>query len=814
MKHGLWLLCVLLMLPVSAQGQSSRFSMERVLNPLRDFDPFDEQVAAERYFPDEMERHVRQAIVDALLGRPDRLGEHVSHLEEADGKRVAQGGKPSGLTPLVKELHRAQAARRPQGEALEGTRPGAGDDLERAEALLADAHTARWSGLLNRLLGVMDLVQLASGSYLTAAFETAFVEVQRTRAPRMPETERKALALYKRFLDRFPDDRRSAEVAQKAAVLDARKKGVWVRRQLDAADEALDRGRLGEAEFHANLAAIVDPEANDVGERFREIDAARDARRQNRRRQLSVADTDTLSGAGPEQRRDIRTLLYALVKRDGAGAGKQARDMARRYGGDTLGNLANGARAVALELEGRHEEAKRTLEEIARTSPSPRHRKRARMLLDSPEYNQLGTLDRARTGYQLEQVRFVLLGEHFLEKNALLGVAPVITHGAAGAATLGAANVLMVSSNLLEMLSGNPVSNQTVIDAAARYVRARPGSEKSGDVYRVLGEAYESQGHPHKALHYYRLSGKMSADRIRELEEEAGKTLLRAAEKSASKANQRIVYATILEHYPETSAGERAKGRLARLVSPESRGLRLSRQFLTENPRLYGPEGLGLKAALFDGDVRNMELAADGINILGRTTLLLRYDTPWGARTQTHSVARERVENLEALLRRKHYQFAALSDEERDKRRPGGTESFPSRLMRYDKRDRSTDAGDLEFIRRTGRGAAPGPAIVDHELLSKKETDPHRAYGLPAVRGSVTTSGVSLSANAPKSFFAEELVVGNDSVGPYAGVRLPIPFLKEFIPVDFMLRARPGLPSITPQIRTPETFTEDDRLYR
>ena len=814
MKHGVWLLYCFLTLPVSAQGQPPTVSMERVLNPLRNFEPFQEQVAAERYFPDKMERRVRRALADALLQRPDKLGEHASHLEEADAKRVAEGGKPSGLPALMEELHRIQTIRDGQGEAREGTRPRADDDLERAEALLADADTARWSGFLNRLLGAMDLVRFASGSYVTAAFETAFVEVQRTRAPHMPETERKALALYKRFLDRFPDDRRSVEVAQKTAVLDAKKKGVWVRRQLDAAGEALDRGKFGEAEFHANLAAIVDPEAKDVRERFREIDAAREARRENRRRLLSVADADTLSGAGPEQRRDIRALLYALVKRDGAGAEKQARDMARRYEGETLGSLADGARAVALELGGRHEEAKRTLEEITRTSPFRRDRKRAQILLDSPEYNQLGMLDRARTEYHIEQVRFVLLGENFLEKNALVGAAPVIAHGAAGAATLGAANLVMVSSNLLEMLSGNPVSNQTVIDAAARYVRTHPASEKSGDVYQVLGEAYESQGHPHKALHYYRLSGKMSAERIRELEEEAGKTLLKAAEKTASKANQRIVYAAILEHYPETAAAEQAKGRLARLVAPESRGLRLSRQFLTENPRLYGPEGLGLKAALFDGDVRNMELAADGLNVLGRNTLLLHYDTPWGARTHTHSVARERIENLEALLRGKHYQLAALGDDEREKSRLGGTEAFPTRLLRYEDRDRSTDAGNLEFIRRTGRGAAPGSAILDHEMLSRKETDPHQAYGLPTVRGSVTSSGVSISADAPRSFFAEELVVGNDSVSPYAGVRLPIPFLKEFVPVDFMLRARPGLPSVTPRIRRPEGTVDDARLYR
>ena len=807
MKHGAWTLCMLLALPFSA---AAGVSIERILDPLRDFEPFGEAVTAERYFPDEVERRVRRAVIDALTRRPERLPGHVSYLEEADEKRVAEGGRPSGLAPLVRELHRGHG----QGEAGAGSGAGAPDDLERAETLLTEGEVGRWSGFLNRLLGAMDLFSLASGSYVAAAFETAFIEVRRTRAPRMPETERKALVLYKRFLDRFPEDPRSAEAAEKATVLDAKKKDVWVRRRLDEARKALDEGKIEEAEFHAYLAAVADPEAPDVEERFGEIDAAREARREKRRRQLSVADADNLSGAGPEQRADIRTLLYALARRDAAEAERHAGDMARRYDGETLGTLAKDARSVALELAGRHEEAKRTLEEIARTSPSRRERKRAQILLDSPEYNMLGVVDRARTGYRMEQVRFALLGENFLEKNALVGAAPVIAHGAAGAATLGAANILMVSSNLLELLSGNPVSNQTVIDAAARYVRTRPGSEKSADVYRVLGAAYESKGHPHKALHYYRLSGKVPAEDIRKLEEEAARTLLAAAGRTGSKARQRTLHATILEHYPETSAGEQARGRLARLVSAESRGLRLSKQFLAENPRLYGPEGLGLKATLFDGNVRNLELAGPGLNVLGRNALLLHYDTPWGTRTRTHSVARQRIENLESLLRERHYALAGLDPDEREEGDTGGMGNLPSRLMRVETRDRRPDSADLDFIRRTGHGADPRSRILDHELVSRKETDPQRAYGLPAVRGSVTTSGVSLRADAPKSFLADELVLGNDSVSPYAGVRLPIPFLKDFVPVDFMLRARPGLPSLTPQIRNPKASVDDARLYR
>ena len=829
MKTRASLLCLLLVLPVLAATQAAGASLDRMLDPLRDFDPFEPPVTAERLYPDELEQRARLAMLDALNRRADRLREHVRYFEGKDRERLAGGGKASGLTHHVRELHHGNltdraAYREAQQKALAQAPSGTPrrlirarlgrDELARAESLVAEHRIGRWNALLNRLLASVDLVSLASGSYVTAAVDTAFAEIQRTRAPRMPTAERKALSLYKRFLDRFPDDPLSAGIAEKVTALEADRKQIWIHRHLTSSREALDDGRIGDAAFHAELAAMADAESGDVIEQLRDVDAARTAREERRRRQLSVAETDTPPDAGPGQSRDVRKLLYALARGDSAAAQQQARDMERRYEGESLAALAKDARAVALELNGRHEEAKGVLEEIARDASSERQSRRARALLESPEYNLLEVLDRASTRYRLEQAQFVLLGRNFLEKNVLIGAAPVITHGVAGAATLGTANVLMVSSNLLEILSGNPVSNQAVMDAAARYVRLHPDSEESGDVYRVLGKAYESRGHLHKALHYYRQSGALDADEIRELEEKAGRTLLKAAEDTGSSARQRVLYTAILQHYPDTPAGRKARGRLARLVSMKNRGLRLSKQFLSEHPALHGPHGLNLKKALFDGRTENLELAAPGLNILGRDTVMLHYDTPWGDQTRTYPLSEQRIAALEALLREKHYELAALDADERAQGSPGGLKNLPAQLMRMERAERQRDDADLEFVRRTARAGNPDSPILDHELLSEKETDPHGALGLPTVRGSVTASGVSMRADAPKSFLADELVVGNDALSPYAGVRMPIPLLKDFIPVDFMLRARPGLPSLTPQIRGAKTAVEDAHLYR
>lgn len=821
MKTRALALCLLLLLPASAWAQGAGDAMERLRDPLSGFDPFEQPVTAERYFPDETEKRVRQVLIDALTYRTEGFREHLRYFEEREADA------DDGLAHHVRDLHDGNltdreayrdAQRRALAEAPSDARQRVvrarlrRDELERADSLMAESRVGRWNALLNRLLGPVDLVKLASGSYVTAAVDTAFAELRRARAPHMPAAKRKALMLYKRFLERFPDDPRRAEVERKIADLEADRKGAWVHDRLARAGAALERGKVEEAEFHAYLAAVADPEAEDVEQRFEEIDAARESRDQARRRNLSVADVDSLADAAPEQEKDVRGLLYALARGDAAGAGERAREMGRRYAHEPLGTLARDAEAVALELGGRREAAKEVLNEIANAAPSPRLRQRARTLLDSPEYNLLGALDRARAGYHLKQLRFVLLGEDFLEKNAMVGAAPVITHGVAGAATLGAANVLMVSSNVLEMLSGNPVSNQAVIDAAARYVRVRPDSEKSGDVYQVLGDAYEGRGHLHKALYYYRLSGKVPPEEIRALEERAGRALLDAAEGSGSRERQRTLYRALLEHYPDTAAGGQAKGLLARLVSAKGRGFRLSKRFLTDHPHLRGPQGLGLKAALFDGSLDNLELADAGLNVLGRHTVMLHYDTPWGPQTRAYPIARTRVEGLEALLREQHYERAAMDVDERGEDSVGGFPEFPARLMRPEAAGR--DAADREFIRRTGRAGEQRPRILDYELLSEKESDPQRAYGLPTLQGGVTASGgVNVRADAPRSFLADELVMGNDAASPYAGARLPIPFLKGFVPVDFMVRMRPGLPSVTPQIRRPKTTVDDPHLY-
>ena len=124
MKTRAWLVCLLLVLPVSAMAQSARVSAERMLDPLPDFDPFEPRVTAERYFPDELEQRVRLAILDALNHRTERLREHVRYFEGKDKERLDDGGNVSGLAHHVRELHHGNLSDREDvpRRAAEGAR--------------------------------------------------------------------------------------------------------------------------------------------------------------------------------------------------------------------------------------------------------------------------------------------------------------------------------------------------------------------------------------------------------------------------------------------------------------------------------------------------------------------------------------------------------------------------------------------------------------------------------------------------------------------------------------------------------------------
>ncbi|MGH7830135.1 MAG: hypothetical protein ACREP8_08140, partial [Candidatus Binatia bacterium] len=559
-------------------SQEKEAALEKILRPLPDFDPFDKPPSAPQFFPDDVDKRAREILIDSLLNRADALEGHVRFLADRDKEMKQERGAVTGLTePALELFHNTITDRERYLEAQRKALASSpspqqrkviesklrNDELSQADELLRKSAANRWGSMVNHLLGSVDLASIVARSYVGAAVDSTMSQLLALGSTEMPVEERKALALYLEHLKRYPDDPGNGEVEKRVEALEKKKKAVLVRRQIDKAEEEIAKGELERGAFLYAVAASIDPLSPEVKAGSAKLSKSMEQKEEAAKKGLEVAAAPVHPGASED--REIGELLQALTLRDMEQIQAKAREMERKHRGKPLADSAKDASAVALEIKGQHEEAKRILQQLARSSLSPQDKRRAELLLKSPEYNLLASLRHAQTQRRVETVKYVLLGNDFLKKNLLYSAGPLVASGPAGAASVGAANVILIGTNLFQVLTSNPVSQEAIIEAGAAYIRSHPESESATEVYSVLGDAYEAAGIYDKAIAYHEMSGSASQDKLTALKERAARSLLQGAEKSARRGAKETYLKAILDHYPETETAKEAMRKLSLL---------------------------------------------------------------------------------------------------------------------------------------------------------------------------------------------------------------------------------------------------------
>lgn len=811
--------------------QESAPALDKILDPFPDLDPFEKAFRTPEYFPDDVDKRVRDALIDSLTGRAEALKSHAAFFSDKDAKLTKEHGAITGLTEhaldlsnntipdreryLAAQKKALDAASSPQQKYLIESRLR-GDELTRADELLRKSSTNRWGGRLNRLLGSVDLVGILSGSYIGAAVDSTISQLVGAGSTQMSVEERKALTLYEEHLARYPEDPENDRVREQVEALEKKKKQILVEKRIENAQQAMDKTEWEHAAYHYEIAALIDPSSKEATENLEQVKKLLREENEEGQKGLAVAAQSKGTASARPDTEDREELLYALAARDAARIETEAKASAEKHRGDPLGTSAKDAFAVALEIKGKHAEAKKVLENIVRSSAAPSQKKRAKTLLESPEYNLLASFEHARAQRRLQTFKYVLLGEDMLRKNLLHATAPLVAGGPAGATSVAAANVIMIGSNLYEVLTANPVSNQMVLDRGVDYIRNHPQSEDATGVYHVLAEGYEEIGRYDKAIAYYQMAGKVEDKKIAELKGKAAAAFLQAADRSGDKSTRELYLKAILDHYPETAAAKEATSKLAALTKIENQGLRISKKFLTENPELYGPQGLRLKGSLFDGNIHNTELAKQGVSLLSNEEIVLHFDSPWGVQSRIYPIEKETGERFQIALRKKNYEVAVADVNLRPKGSPGGIRDIPLPILKGEAGMKESDEpGEttISLVRHATEPAPDFPKVLDSQLLSDKEK-PGAKPLLPPIQGSISGRGLNMSGSLPTGLWGDRFAFGTDERSPFAGVQLPIPLLQDFIPVDFMLQGRPGQFSLFPKIHIYEAKGDDRELYR
>lgn len=815
----------------SSPAQERAMPVEKILNPLPEFDPFERPDPAPQFFPDNVDKRVRETLIDTLTDNKESLTDHLKFFKSEDARLQKQYGAVTGLTEHAQDLVNNTLQNRDrylaaQKEALKNASSPErkkylesiinNDDLNLADQLTRQSTTNSWGGVFNRMLSSVDLVGIASGNYVGAAVESVISEIYALADRDMSIEQRRALARELDHLKRYPDDPHNAEIQKRVEALEKQKVSALVRKQLDKANDAIKKGDGDKALFFAELASFLDPESRDGQKTVQQASQMVQAREQGKQKSLAAAQETSRPA---EQQQDVKQLLQALSLHDANQVERLAVDIEKKYHGKPLGDAALDAEAVALEMKGWHEEAKKAIGEVARSSATPEAQKRATALLQSPEYNLLASFRDAQTDRQVQSVKYVLLGEDLLKKNILYAAGAMAAAGPAGAATLGTVNAILMGTNLVQVLTNNPISAQPIIDAGVAYVRSHPNSGDAAEVYKVLANAYEERGLFDKAISYHELAG-TAKEKIAPLKEKAANAFLASAGKSNDRGAREYYLTSIIDQYPESSAAGEATKKLAEMAKDENQGLRMSKKFLMEHPELYGPGGLGLKASLFDGNQTNMELADRGVNLISDNELLVYYQTPWGIRSQILPLPKQATDRFFTALRQTNHEAALADVNQRARGSVGGIQNVPTPILTAERERKSekdnNEREDTTFtLLREAEGPAPSfPKVLDHELLSENERNPGSKYKIPPIQGSISARTFSMNGALPTGLWGNQLAIGTDQKGGFAGVLLPIPLLQGFIPVDFMVQGRPGGFSIYPKIHTGQDKGEDPELYR
>jgi len=211
--------------PVLCHAQTHELDVDKILNPMPEYDPFERPVAAPKFFPDAVDKQARELLIDTLTNRNQALSDHLKFLKTEDARLEKVRGTSTGLTARAQDLVNNTILDREKNlaayrEALSNASTPERkkyleavinrDDHFQSEQLMRQSSTNFWGGMMNRLLSSIDLIGVASGNYVGAAAETAINQLYSLLDHDMPMEERRALARDLDHLKRYPDDPKNA----------------------------------------------------------------------------------------------------------------------------------------------------------------------------------------------------------------------------------------------------------------------------------------------------------------------------------------------------------------------------------------------------------------------------------------------------------------------------------------------------------------------------------------------------------------------------------------------------------------------------
>jgi len=616
--------------------------------------------------PSDIEQHVSRAIAFAYLHKPGDLKGEYLFFKGMDDFLKEKNQQPTGLSDRVLDLvvgsltagdTLAPAARSvpfdiPDKKFADRASLRTNDDVAEANSLILTDRYNRFAFIFNTFVKPLSLITVGYFPALIDAGVGTILNAQ--KLTELSIEEKKALALYKDFLERYPESDKAELLQQRATALDKKRLTTCHDRELQSAEESLARNEFWQAQEHFKNALAYMPESSRAASglvKAREREQQRDLLRI---RALEPSSRTEETRAVPEER-DYIDLLYRSAAGDPEEMIHDAEAFISRYPKSSYIPYALYTVAVARDMQGEREKAKEIMRKIASRYRRTHIGRRAAAYLSDPEYNLQMAFQSSQKERAAQTTKYIALGPEFVKSNIMLGTSRIITQGLQSVQSLGTFNLMALLIRGVNSVTQNPVSDQEIIDTGITYLRRYPNSPAAPDVHITLAKAYAKRQNLAKAVYHFAASGKVSDKKLDSLKEKAASQYLDFAKATENPEEKVRCYETILDEYPRTKAAAKAIGELALLEKSEKPIFEIDKKTLGENPIVFSLTALHIGPHLLDGDVQNGELAPRGIYSRQHGKITLVYREEKGEREETFDIDYPTYKALKAFAEDAEY---------------------------------------------------------------------------------------------------------------------------------------------------------------
>ncbi len=475
-------------------------------------------------------------------------------------------------------------------------------------------------------------------------------------------TGRQALVLRQEFLAAHPETPLTPKLERQIEFDLVKLEKTLAKRRLRAAERALKTDEPRLALHHAEAARALlhnHPQQNTRLRRRvkkREAQAAKTVAQLERRRALALT-----SLVGPpavqQAERDLAVRLlqspidpveFASTTADYASAS------AATAGEDGKGKIEF-LRALSLHEAGAETASRKRLARLSESrhfdDPMTRH---ARTLEEDAWQNPYGAFRRLERGGRREELSWRLAGEWINRPRYPNLPAPLAY--LIDTPTIAMTIVMAPLRAVISPWTGGPDFGRGAALAGYRYLVRYPEGEDQKDVVEWL-YAYESgQERWGRALRLADLIDDFDPDEREDLVEKTAESRLARVDRIDRRDSKSSILEGVAREFPDSEGGQTA-GMMARAefqdASPQH--IRITRDFLMENPSVAGRNGLGLSPKLLNDDPADGELHADGILLRGGRVLEILLIAEGGddktpAEPRVRRVSRERLARIAAAL--------------------------------------------------------------------------------------------------------------------------------------------------------------------